>query len=216
MEDPSNAPKPDTPPELPPPLKPSNILDSIFRSDGPMPPASIGIRGLAFFLDFILLLAFSLVFVWKFTMPQSHPGALHEMTEFFRAFIDWMALIKTQPDATPPEVSQSLKAALAHDLNLRFIIMWVYFGIGEAFFGGSSLGKKLCCIRTVSTVTLGTQPIMTGIVRGGLKTLTVFVIYPFSTPLALIGLLFNKRSQLVHDLASRTAVIDERKVDLHS
>lgn len=216
MEDPSDAPKPEKSSELPPPLKPSNVLDSIFRSDGPMPPASIGIRGLAFLLDFILLVIFSLVIIWKFAMPQSHPGALHEVTEWSKAFLDWLTLVKTQSDATPPEVSQSLKAALAYDLNLRFIIMWIYFGAGEAFFGGSSLGKKLCCIRTISTVSLGTQPIMTGIVRGGLKTLTVFVIYPFSTPLALLGLLFNKRSQLVHDLVSRTAVIDERKVDFHT
>lgn len=215
MEDPSDSRKPDTSSELPPPLKPANVLDSIFRSDGPMPPASIGIRGFAFFLDFLLLLVFSLVIIWKFAIPQSHPGALYEVTEWSNAFLDWLSLIKTQPEATPPELSQSLKEALAYDLNLRFFIMWIYFGVGEAFFGGSSLGKKLCCIRTVSTVTLGNQPIITGIVRGGLKTLTVFILYPFSTPLALCGLFFSKRKQLVHDLLSRTAVIDERKVDFH-
>ena len=96
-----------------------------------------------------------------------------------------------------------------------FVLFWIYFGACEGFFNGSTIGKQLCCIRTVSTVTLGTQPILTGIIRGGIKTTLIFVLFPISALLTLIGLMFNKRRQMLHDLLSRTAVVDERKMKIH-
>jgi len=49
-------------------------------------------------------------------------------------------------------------------------------------------------------------------VRGGLKTLTIFFFFPIGMIATLATLLFNKRRQLGHDLMSRSAVIDEKKL----
>ena len=54
-----------------------NLLDSVFRKDGPMPPASIGLRGLAFLLDFIHLSRW-INHHLEDRPPQSHPAAFTE------------------------------------------------------------------------------------------------------------------------------------------
>ena len=59
-----------------------NLLDSVFRKDGPMPPASIGLRGLAFLLDFILISAVASIIIWKIALPQSNPAAFTELSEW--------------------------------------------------------------------------------------------------------------------------------------
>jgi uncharacterized RDD family membrane protein YckC len=50
-------------------------------------------------------------------------------------------------------------------------------------------------------------------VRGGLKTLTLFLFFPFAMFATLAALFFNRRRQMGHDLMSRTAVIDEKFVN---
>jgi uncharacterized RDD family membrane protein YckC len=190
-----------------------NLLDSIFRKDGPMPPASIALRGLAFFLDFILISAVASIIIWKIALPQSHPAAFTELTEWTQAVGTWWGDRATAVDAPLPEPSKNLAEALIIANELQMLCFWLYFALGEAFFAGSSLGKRICRIRSVSTVTLDKPPIMAGIIRGGLKTLTIYFFFPIGMIATLVTLFFNKRRQMGHDMMSRTAVIDEKLVN---
>jgi uncharacterized RDD family membrane protein YckC len=115
-------------------------------------------------------------------------------------------------ESTVPEFSNYLTEALAHARDLQLLIFWAYFALGEAFFKGTTLGKRACRLRSVSTVTLAHPPIVTGIVRGGLKTMALFV--PLGLVATILALLFNKRRQMGHDLLSRTIVIDEKTVNI--
>lgn len=214
MEDPSDAPKPDKSSKLPPPLKPSNVLDSIFSRNGPMPPASVAIRGLACSLDLLLIVICAFVILAKLALPAQYPNAGYEFNQFTAKVATWVETSSARTTEPKPEMSASLEEAWVYSLSLTFFMSWLYFGLGEAFFQGSSLAKRLCSIRTISTVTLGDLPIVTGIVRGGFKTLVIFLVFPFSAPVTLLGLLFNKRCQFVHDLLNRTAVVDERKASI--
>ena len=186
-----------------------NLLDSVFRKDGPMPPASIGLRGLAFLLDFILISAVASIIIWKIALPQSHPAAFTELSEWTQALVTWWGDRATTIDAPFPEPGKNLTEALTIANELQMLCFWLYFSVGEAFFAGSSLGKRICRIRSVSTVTLSKPPIMAGIVRGGLKTLTLYFFFPIGMIATLGTLFFNKRHQMGHDMMSRTAVIDE-------
>ncbi|WP_269522280.1 RDD family protein [Coraliomargarita parva] len=192
----------------PPPL---NLLDTVLRDDGPLPPARFGIRSLAFLMDFVLLILLSTFIIWKLVLPYHHPGALKESSEWFEALINWAQ--QTERGAIP-EPSLELKSAIAMARDLQILIFWVYFAVGEAFFGGSSLGKRACRLRSISTITLGPLPIMSGIVRGGLKTLCLFFLPPMGLAVTLLASIFNSRRQLGHDLLSRTAVVDERRIQM--
>ncbi len=199
---------PEAPPS-PPPLKASNVLDSALSDSGPMPTARLGIRALAFLLDFILLTAIATFIIWKVAMPQAHPGAFAEFNTWTQDLVLWFSEGGAQSELAQPKWSESLTEALVYARDLQLLIFWLYFAIGEAFFGGRSPGKCACRLRSISTVTMGTPPIMAGIVRGGLKTLTLFVVFPLALLATLGTLFFNKRRQMGHDLLSRTAVIDE-------
>lgn len=192
--------------------KPDNVLDSIFNADGPMPTARFSLRALALILDGILMTAVASVIIWKVVLPQSHPGAFSELMQWSQEVMTWME--NPEPDTALPEPSQELARALSVANELQLLIFWIYFAIGEAFFAGSSLGKRICRIRSISTITLGPPAIFAGIVRGGLKTVTLFWFFPIAFAATFLALFFNKRRQLGHDLCARTAVADEKHINL--
>lgn len=191
-----------------------NVLDSVFSSDGPMPPASVWLRAFAFLLDFVLISAVASILIWKIVLPQSHPTAFAELTEWTSAIMAWVNERSVDADTAMPEPSRNLEAALKRANELQLLCFWLYFALGEAFFAGSSLGKRICRIRSVSAVTLGSLPILSGIVRGGLKTLTIFFFFPIGMIATLATLFFNNRRQMGHDLMSRSVVVDEKKAAL--
>jgi uncharacterized RDD family membrane protein YckC len=194
---------------------PNNVLDSVLSDGGPMPSARLGIRTLAFLLDFVLLTAVATILIWKIAMPQAHPGAFAEFNQWSLEFVNWLSDSDAQSDSAPPQWSEALGQALVYARDLQLLIFWLYFAIGEAFCGGRSLGKLACRLRSVSTITLAPPPIMAGIVRGGLKTIALFFAFPVALIATIGALFFNQRRQLGHDLLSRTAVIDEKYLNLN-
>ena len=209
----SDAPKPpaEAPPEgSPPPIRPNNVLDSVFRDDGPLPPARLGIRTLAFLLDFILISGVAAVLIWKVAMPQSHPGAFSEFLGWGQQIVDW-ANTGAQANQPIPQPSRNLAEALSFASDIQLLVFWLYFALGEAFFAGS-VGKCACRLRTVSTITLGPPPLITGLIRGGIKTAVLFFIPPLALAATFAALFFNRRRQMGHDLLSRTVVVDEKRL----
>ncbi|PXA04931.1 hypothetical protein DDZ13_02910 [Coraliomargarita sinensis] len=195
-----------------PPIKPDNVLDSIFSEGGPMPTARFSLRAVALVLDCILMTAVASIIIWKIALPQSHPAAFGELMQWSQEVVTWVE--KQEPDTPLPEPSQELARALAVANELQLLLFWIYFAVGEAFFKGSSLGKRICRIRSVSTVNLGPPQFLAGIIRGGLKTVTLFWLFPLAFGATFIALFFNKRRQLGHDLCARTTVVDEKYVNL--
>ena len=198
----------------PPPIRPDNVLDSVFSDSGPMPTAKFTLRALALLLDGILVTAVASVIIWKLVLPQSHPGAFGELMQWSQELVDWVK--NPSVGATIPEPSKTLLPALSVANELQLLICWLYFAIGEAFFAGSSLGKRICRIRSVSTVTLDPPPILAGITRGGLKAISLFWLFPLVFAASFLTLFFNKRRQLAHDLCTRTAVVDEKYAQLQT
>lgn len=193
----------------PPPIKPTTVLDSVFSDSGPMPTARLGIRALAFLLDFVLLTAIASVLIWKVAMPEEHPEAYAQLNEWSESLMVWASEGASAGEPLPM-LSEELTTALSYGRDIQLLIFWLYFAIGEAFFAGSSLGKRACRLRSVSTITLDTPPIMAGIVRGGLKAMALFFLFPIALIATVATLRFNSRRQMGHDLLSKTAVIDDK------
>lgn len=193
-------------PTEPPPIKPSNLLDSVLSDSGPMPSARLGIRALAFCLDLALIIGITAL-ILKATLFDNFPEAASVWADYNEAMqdIDYVKSMISDMRGTNPELFK----IITHALSTIISVAWFYFSAGEAFFGGSSLGKRCCRLRSISTITLKEPTIFSGIVRGGLKTVMIFSFGIIGWAAILIPLLFNKRRQMGHDLLSRTAVIDE-------
>lgn len=188
--------------------QPANVLDTILSDDGPMPPARIGIRSLAFLLDFILCSAIATLLIWKVFLPMSHPGSFLELNEWVDQLLKWMQSTEATRE-TMPEPGKDLLAALRYASEVQLLTFWAYFGIGEIFLGGS-LGKRACRLQSISTITLGPLNFFAAFLRAGLKTATLFFLSPLLLIATLLTLCFNKRRQMGHDLLSRSAVIDQK------
>ncbi len=185
-----------------------NPLDLMFNDEGSLPPARIGIRALAFLLDFILVSAVATIIIWKIILPQTHPGTFREFILWGEQLTNWVNSNERSEIALPkPNHNLSIALNFANDLNL--LIFWLYFALSEALFA-VTLGKKACRLRTISTITLSQPPFVTGVIRGGLITAVFFFIPPVGLVASMSSLLFNKRRQMGHDLLSRTIVIDEK------
>jgi uncharacterized RDD family membrane protein YckC len=199
---------PHAPPE-PTLIKPGNPLDSVLCDSGPMPPARFVIRALAFCLDLALILGVSAI-ILKVTLSESFPEAASIWADYNVAMqnLDYAKRMFFDMNGSNPELFEIISYALGTTITLA----WFYFSAGEAFFGGSSLGKRCCRLRSISTITLGKPTIFGGIVRGGLKTIMLFSFGIIGWAAILIPLFFNKRRQMGHDLLSRTAVIDETQL----
>ena len=202
----------EAPHKLPPTLKPTNVLDSTLSDDGAMPTARLGIRVLAFLLDFTLLTIVATFIIWKIAMPQQYPAAFNEFNTWAQDFAFWFNEYGRDDGIEPPKWNNYLTEALVYARNLQILIFWLYFAIGEIFFTGSSLGKCACRLRSINIVMMKAPSMMTGIVRSALKTLVLF--FPIALVATLGVLLFNKRRQMGHDLLSRTAVIDEKYLNM--
>jgi uncharacterized RDD family membrane protein YckC len=194
-------------PQSPPPLKPSNVLDSILSDNGLMPTAHLGIRGLAFILDLALILGVSAL-ILKGTLLNNFPNAATVWADYSEAMqnIEYVKSMFTDMRGANSELFEIVSFALSTTIT----VAWFYFAIGEAFFNGSSLGKRCCRLRSINTITLSQPSVFSGIVRGGLKTIMLFSFGIFGWAAMLVPLFFNKRRQMGHDLLSRTAVIDEK------
>jgi uncharacterized RDD family membrane protein YckC len=190
-------------------IKQGNPLDSILCDNGPMPTARFIIRALAFCLDLALILGVSAL-ILKVTLLESFPKAASIWTDYNVAMqnLDYAKRMIFDMNGTNPELFEIISYALGTTIT----VAWFYFSTGEAFFGGSSVGKRCCRLCSISTITLGEPTIFSGIVRGGLKTIMFFSFGIIGWAAMLIPLLFNKRRQMGHDLLSRTAVIDETKL----
>tara|TARA_B110001469_G_C9647635_1_gene328334 strand:+ start:6470 stop:7090 length:621 start_codon:yes stop_codon:yes gene_type:complete len=189
--------------------KPSNPLDSVLCDSGPMPTARFAIRALAFCLDLALILGVSAI-ILKVTLSESFPEAASVWADYNVAMqnLDYAKRMFFDMNGSNPELFEIISYALSTTIT----VAWFYFSAGEVFFGGSSLGKRCCRLRSISTITLGEPTIFSGIVRGGLKTIMLFSFGIIGWAAILIPLFFNKRRQMGHDLLSRTAVIDETQL----
>ena len=195
----------------PPETKANKLLDTVLGDSGAMPTARMGIRSLAFVLDYIMINVVATFIIWKIAMPQTHPDAFSELNTWIQQVVVWFEKEGFRSETSPPEWSERLTAAMRYASNLIFIIFWLYFAAGEAFFAGRSLGKSICRLRSISTVTLERPPFVSAIVRGGLKTIAL--MWPIALVATIVALFFNKRRQTGHDLLSRTAVIDEKYIN---
>jgi uncharacterized RDD family membrane protein YckC len=189
-----------------------DLLDTVLSDSGAMPAAHLGIRLQAFILDWVFVSLLASILIWKFAMPQSFPDAFAEMDNWYGEFSEWVLSQmdqKNDTEDTPmPQWSDSLRNAMAYAQLIMFLLFWLYFAIGEAFFSGYTFGKSICRLRTISIITMNKPFLSSSIARAGIKAFAL--LSPFILFATIIVLKFNKRRQMGHDLLCRTAVVDER------
>lgn len=199
-------PKPAPQPEV---QSPNNVLDSIFCDSGPMPPAKMGIRFLAFFMDLSIVLGTSFL-ILKFNLSEAFPDGWQILADHFEQSKDPEYAFSVFSD--PSLLEPKLLKIISYSISMVTVTSWAYFSFSELSTSGYTLGKRACRLRTVSTVTLGNPNIFTALVRGMTKTAGLLFFSFLGWLAILLPIFFNKRRQMGHDLLNRTVVVDEKRI----
>ncbi|QYY36414.1 RDD family protein [Ruficoccus sp. ZRK36] len=174
--------------------------------------AGLGVRFLAFVMDFLLLFFISLFLLVKILLPQNH---YEGMQEFTQAVDHYAAAVEEAQNAGEPtptmprfEENPAIIDMITYAWTVMALIYWLYFGLLEGFFKGTTLGKRTFGLRTMRLDTGQPPRFMESTVRGAIKALTLL----FAIPLLWVNFLvclFNRNRRTGHDFICRTVVIAE-------
>lgn len=194
------------PENQPPPLPIEDLPPSAPRQAG------LGVRSLAFIMDFLLVFSFCLFLLMKILLPQYYSDGLYEVSEVFRVYTE-QALEAERNGTEPPAVpnileNERIMEMHAYGHGIIMLVTWCYFGLLEGFLRGSTLGKRTFRLRSINLETGQACSFLESALRGATKTIALLVVYPFLWINFLVPL-FNQNRRAGHDYISRTMVVAE-------
>ena len=170
------------------------------------------LRTLAFIMDASLMTVFTMFVLVRIVLPDQYSDALNAVGEAVHVYsieVD-EARKDDKPMPPPPELSndQRVIEMFAYGQGLMIISLWLYFLISELALGGTTLGKKIFGLRTVSNLT-GEGPPRTSqtILRSGIKAIALY-----GHPIFFIDYIIafvTKGNRAGHDFLSRTRVVSK-------
>jgi uncharacterized RDD family membrane protein YckC len=198
-------------PEPPPPLD-ARLPD--FQPPAPgegFQPGAMRWRALAFLLD-CALIAGACLLVLKWLVWPGFEGGMAELESFSREVVRVAVEANGSEGffASVPQPSASLQRMLGAAQMAILLTVWSGFFLGDMVLGGRSLGKRVFRLRVVPHDRPGGLRLSEGLMRSGLKTLTILP-NPL-LPLLLLNYLvpvFSRERRAGHDLLCRTLVIAE-------
>lgn len=177
-----------------------------------LPEPSIAFRGLAFLLDYILVVLLATLIILKVILPLNPSFSLEALNEWLEAYIAW-AETNSNSTKAAPILNDSVQSILLLITDSFSIIFILYFVLCDTLFKGSSMGKKIFNLQTITLTPRDSIPIFHAGIRAISKTVLLFYFFPLLFLVAALTKRFHKSKQWGHDLISQTKVIDEYKLN---
>ena len=175
-----------------------------------LPEPSIVFRGLAFLLDYILVVLLATLIILKVILPLNPSFSLEALNEWLEAYIAWADSNSTKAAPILNDSVQSILLLITDSFSIIFIL---YFVLCDTLFKGSSMGKKIFNLQTITLTPRDSIPVFHAGIRAVSKTVLLFYFFPLLFLVAALTKRFHKSKQWGHDLISQTKVIDEYKLN---
>lgn len=175
-----------------------------------LPEPSIAFRGLAFLLDYILVVLLATLIILQIILPLNPSFSLEALNEWLDAYLAWA---ESNSDTAAPILNDSAQSILLLITESFSIIFILYFVLCDTLFKGSSIGKKIFNLKTITLTPRNSIPIFHAGIRAISKTIILFYFFPVLFLVAALTKRFHKSKQWGHDLISQTKVIDEYKLN---
>ncbi len=175
-----------------------------------LPEPSIAFRGLAFLLDYILVVLLATLIILQVILPLNPSFSLEALNEWLDAYLAWA---ESNSDTAAPILNDSAQSILLLITESFSIIFILYFVLCDTLFKGSSIGKKIFNLKTITLTPRNSIPIFHAGIRAISKTIILFYFFPILFLVAALTKRFHKSKQWGHDLISQTKVIDEYKLN---
>lgn len=175
-----------------------------------LPEPSIAFRGLAFLLDYILVVLLATLIILQVILPLNPSFSLEALNDWLEAYIAWAETNSTTAAPILNDSAQSILLLITKSFSIIFIL---YFVLCDTLFKGSSMGKKIFNLKTITLTPRDSIPIFHAGIRAISKTVLLFYFFPLLFLVAALTKRFHKSKQWGHDLISQTKVIDEYKLN---
>ena len=175
-----------------------------------LPEPSIAFRGLAFLLDYILVVLLATLIILQVILPLNPSFSLEALNDWLEAYIAWAETNSTTAAPILNDSAQSILLLITESFSIIFIL---YFVLCDTLFKGSSMGKKIFNLKTITLTPRDSIPIFHAGIRAISKTVLLFYFFPLLFIVAVLTKRFHKSKQWGHDLISQTKVIDEYKLN---
>jgi uncharacterized RDD family membrane protein YckC len=175
-----------------------------------LPEAPVAYRSLAFLLDYILLILLATLIILQVILPLNPTFSLEALNEWLQDYFAWAESNKQSEAPILNDSAQSILLLITESFSIIFIL---YFALCDTVFKGSSIGKKIFNLKTITLTPRDSIPVFHAIVRAISKTIILFYFFPILLLVAILTKRFHKSKQWGHDLISQTKVIDEYKLN---
>lgn len=175
-----------------------------------LPEPSIAFRGLAFLLDYILVILLATLIILQIILPLNPSFSLEALDDWLQAYLTWAESNSGTPAPILNDSAQSILLLITESFSIIFIL---YFVLCDTLFKGSSIGKKIFNLKTITLTPRDSIPIFHASIRAISKTILLFYFFPLLFLVAAATKRFHKSKQWGHDLISQTKVIDEYKLN---
>lgn len=175
-----------------------------------IPEPSIAFRGLAFILDYILVILLATLIILQVILPLNPSFSLEALNDWLDTYLAWA---ESNTDTAAPILNDSTQSILLLITESFSIIFILYFLLCDTLFKGSSIGKKIFNLKTITLTPRNSIPILHAGIRAISKTIILFYFFPILFLVAILTKRFHKSKQWGHDLISQTKVIDEYKLN---
>ena len=150
--------------------------------------------------------------ILKVILPLNPSFSLEALNEWLEAYIAW-AETNSNSTKAAPILNDSVQSILLLITDSFSIIFILYFVLCDTLFKGSSMGKKIFNLQTITLTPRDSIPIFHAGIRAISKTVLLFYFFPLLFLVAALTKRFHKSKQWGHDLISQTKVIDEYKLN---
>ena len=175
-----------------------------------LPEPSLAFRGLAFLLDYILVVLLATLIILKIILPLNPSFSLEALNDWLDAYMAWAGSNSNTAAPILNDSAQSILLLITESFSIIFIF---YFLLCDTLFKGSSMGKKIFNLKTITLTPRNSIPIFHAGIRAISKTIILFYFFPILFLIAALTKRFHKSKQWGHDLISQTKVIDEYKLN---
>ena len=175
-----------------------------------IPEPSIAFRGLAFILDYILVILLATLIILQVILPLNPSFSLEALNDWLDTYLAWA---ESNTDTAAPILNDSTQSILLLITESFSIIFILYFLLCDTLFKGSSIGKKIFNLKTITLTPRNSIPILHAGIRAISKTIILFYFFPILFLVAVLTKRFHKSKQWGHDLISQTKGIDEYKLN---
>jgi len=191
-------------PETPSPSQNGGSSPAEEWVDSHVVPAAFGIRMVAFVMDYVLIVAATVMISTQILYPFFHPGFIEDSRKFI-AQQQASGQVSFKEQMQQYVEFQLQHEQVANDTGfLAAVVTWIYFAMSELFLGGTTLGKKIFKLSLIDLKTLKRPEGKTILLRNCIKSLSVIV--PLLFVVNLVFVFFNRLRLAGHDLVSKTMV----------